>query len=751
MDLSDPSYHLSEISLAPARLNIVLDTARSSYGTNTYDVPAGTTQYKVGDTYNNERITSIGTETVNTEGSTTTYRYAGLETEVLTKAVYMLGGSGAYLQTPVYGTDGRLDSLTTDGVVNGPYNSEANGFADDDSAFGVRAVGTTSNMTPAQMALRTAKQAVSSAISTSKSNATTSLRQDAVKLASILVSIQTESADDPSAYAFDDTEKAEIKATIDNLTAVALNLEHALKQAVYAVGVAQGVPNWTLDQIVIGSGQITAPGVVWDNYKALEATIKEAGKTLADMKATLSSADEAMDSNVYKALGALLNADDFEIIDSATGKVYTVAQMVEMIDDSTKILTAAKILMANPTISIKGGVYHDIALFSGNFSGAASLAVDVTHSSGISISKEDPVDVIMATNAAEPTITYDTDNKTVTGYYLNVVLAQLSNVTASGTGEDTYLTITDIYGYAIDLAFRTNATGSSLLLQTEAANRVEDSTETQGAGSFMQFTSANDDFTLLQVINLMNSVRVVFLGDDNQVFGVAAMKVTAAPVMSGEEHVDYATGTAGHDLDVNGKAYTLTGAKAVEVGDETYIKAELNLYGFSIDSNGVMSLGSKLASNTLTELQQNTALGVTSLVYLDGDEVENADVAISGNSITGTMNLQFASDAELDPMDYTFNTKETLGKPTVSYSGDKLTITAATDAPTGVKYDIYTKIGNTEVVIADSVDAVTDYTVSLPSEYAAVPGTYKIYVRAVHADYNASEGVLVTTITIPTT
>ena len=61
------------------------------------------------------------------------------------------------------------------------------------------------------------------------------------------------------------------------------------------------------------------------------------------------------------------------------------------------------------------------------------------------------------------------------------------------------------------------------------------------------------------------------------------------------------------------------------------------------------------------------------LVYLDGSNITNADVASNGmQSMSGTMNLQFASDADLSAMEYgdlhtpdkNVNTDETTQEPT---------------------------------------------------------------------------------------
>ena len=55
----------------------------------------------------------------------------------------------------------------------------------------------------------------------------------------------------------------------------------------------------------------------------------------------------------------------------------------------------------------------------------------------------------------------------------------------------------------------------------------------------------------------------------------------------------------------------------------------------------------------ITSLAQNAPVNVSVLVYLDGEEIENSDVAANiAQSMSGMMNLQFSSSAELVPMEY---------------------------------------------------------------------------------------------------
>ena len=770
VDLSDSSYHLADVALSPARLNITIDTANSKYSDAEY------TLYNVdgtlggeGKTYNGDAqydgadITKVTVSTEHNFDDPTTkevennlYKYTiTTKKQVITRPAYKLNGDAttdiAYLKTPVYGADGRLSALSTDNVINGTYLPDAKGFAAQATgSWGVRAIGTTSNLTPAQMALRTAKRTVSAAITSSKDAAATSLRVDAVKLANILVNT-TLTKD----YKLTDTDQNDIKKAIQNLQEIAKSLEDAMVQSVIALGVAQG-KNLTADMISFTNGKVTITGednqLTWSySLTAMKATLEAAAASLNTMKTDLSGAMTKIDDQKYtEAMAVLLQAEDFRIVSSGDGKVYTVGAIKDMADSAP--ITAANILLTTPTISIEGGVYHSVALFSGNYSANASMTVSLEYN-GINLN-DAPINVVVATDADEPRYTYvdnmnteeTDDDKTVTiqAFFLPQVYTLLSSVNVdAGIGGNSYDIITDIYGYAIDLAFRTNAANSNLLLQTEAANRVDDSKLTQGAGSFMQFTKDNQEFTWEQLINLIGSVRVVFISDTGSIYGVAAMQgLTYTPVVvpdtyeteevttgEGEEettvtyhiskdgnskfevndqHTDhtnckvkttkpvaYVAGTEGHDMaDENGNAVTLTGCTVVTVGEGadavTYIKAPLKLYGFTVDTDGKMTMGEELAANTLTALQQNVATAITTLVYLDGDTVQNKDVAISGNSMTGTMNLQFASDATLDPMDYSFTTTQ-LVKPTLAQSGNKITITGD---PNTYAYKVFVKVND---------------------------------------------------------
>lgn len=83
--------------------------------------------------------------------------------------------------------------------------------------------------------------------------------------------------------------------------------------------------------------------------------------------------------------------------------------------------------------------------------------------------------------------------------------------------------------------------------------------------------------------------------------------------------------------------------------DYTFANGKLNLTAKAATED----VNQKKQNAKLVDMEQNNAVKVTAIVYLDGDLVDNSMVANAAQSITGTMNLQFSSNATLKPMDYT--------------------------------------------------------------------------------------------------
>lgn len=213
---------------------------------------------------------------------------------------------------------------------------------------------------------------------------------------------------------------------------------------------------------------------------------------------------------------------------------------------------------------------------------------------------------------------------------LGTVYKEASSKTARG---DILMPVTraDItaYGYSVDLAFQASET-TGLVLQREGIDRVSGSSgdmRLQGGGSTMTFTLAGD-LTHEQAARLLQCVYVVFMDTSNG----TVYKVAAADPASIETQLDTAT-------------------------------ADLQLYEPAFATDGSLSLGSRVYDGSILSMTKDTAYYVTAVVYLNGDLVDSGMFAPGeALALEGTVNLQFASDKTLQPMDYTtYYTEPTQG------------------------------------------------------------------------------------------
>jgi hypothetical protein len=221
--------------------------------------------------------------------------------------------------------------------------------------------------------------------------------------------------------------------------------------------------------------------------------------------------------------------------------------------------------------------------------------------------------------------------------------------------------LTEFYGYIIDLAFRTNAANSNLLLQTAPKDRIytnNTNEATMGHGSTMTFTKTDSDYTVEQMKALMGELRVVFFGTDGTIYAKAKLNIAEAV-------------TTGIEVTAALNLY-------VEATECTYIDGENNtqkvyLYDGKYYTNNTLETEASIPANVtptagetkievlitdqdkavIKSLALNATERVSVLVYLDGTNIGNDDVAAkAAQSMTGTMNLQFSSSAKLIPMDY---------------------------------------------------------------------------------------------------
>ena len=254
--------------------------------------------------------------------------------------------------------------------------------------------------------------------------------------------------------------------------------------------------------------------------------------------------------------------------------------------------------------------------------------------------------------------------------------------------------ITTTYGYIVDLAVRCSSDGKLML--SEAVDRVADDAETLGAGS--TFTKTTGDIADL------SGLRIVFVdAENNNILGVAGLAATA---------------NAGTEA--------------------TYA---LHMFNYTVDADGCVALGEQANDDTITTLTADTIKKISVLVYLDGGSSKYA-----AESASGTLNLQFCTDANLVPMEYTgyvTTNPATAGlvisgdKPVVA--GQKITLSATYNgqAASGVKWSV-TSDNNCATINADSgeLSATAAGTANVTATYTpagaaqAVTATYTVNVTA---------------------
>ena len=618
------------------------------------------------------------------------------------------------LKAPTYTSDGRVLDVDKDTLTSG-YSKDNTWKWDEtaENAYGVRVIGTTSGVTVRLTAYRAAISERTAQIEAAKTFARQSLLVNGQALANIVVKAALE--ENPS------FEKADLE-TLQKLVAQLKTANDAAGEAIVQTVLAYNLS----DQNAV------------ENFTDADvAKLKEAfnGATAGNLPSTFTrAADASKTGNIAQPNGTNVavakwtgnNAD----IASAAQELKTLIDQGKTSYSYTEITTVVNMLINKANATVGGvknpskdkaqeiinnmtannmvlvvemesgsGIYADIAELVGDYT-AAGLKVHV---------KYNALEMDVTTNMSTKVVTEATNTTLPKIPKLNVGSAPAATLDASVKP-----LLTDHFGYALDFGFRTNAAASDLLLQTEGIQRVYSgeggatADKTQGGGSYMQFTTSNTtNFSVDELRALMSALRVVFvepnISTDNtvtyNVLGVAAADITAATDDNGATYT-YTGGT----LLKNGAVISDTASDAEKAAADG-LKANLYLYNYTYDA-GTSSItldGKKVKAegntpdNTLTALTQNVGKKVTAIVYLDGDVVDNTMVANAQNSMTGMLNLQFASSATLKPMDNTGmrNGGADANTVNVTYTEYKKAGDSYAQTIGGVEYTITVKDGYT--------------------------------------------------------
>ena len=506
------------------------------------------------------------------------------------------------LQTPVYGADGRIEKLEGNTIL-GSYDDTSTSFASGNTANGVSVIGNSTAMTQQQIDYRNNVVAAASALVAAKTFASRSLDVAGSDLASYAAQHNTKADKANDAGPYDLTN---MDAMITQLTKAAEQIDAAMiaiAKAVYAAnnGSAENytLPSYTADEAAaaISSGAIaTAISTMNTKRLAIKAAV-ESARTAYDALGTAKTT--ATWAQLTTVCGDLVAFDTLTI----NGMTVTEIKSEENINKLISDVMGGKGVTA--TLPDGSGTYSDIANITGNYSAGITLK-DISYE-GLTVPN---VAAVMETKV-EDVVDYKT------------------GFPASPAGASSNPTINDMYGYKIDMAFRTNAADSNLMLQTEAVGRIYSSgasSSTMGKGSTMSFTSTAPaaEFGETEMKGLMGAIRIVFADSTGVIVALAGLDTSVEANADGSidapvRIIDNTT----YEIGTDGK---------ITFTDKAFVTAE----------NAV-----------IMDLAQNQTETLSVYVYLDGDYVGNSDVAATvAKSMAGTLNLQFSSSAALVPMNY---------------------------------------------------------------------------------------------------
>ena len=524
------------------------------------------------------------------------------------------------LGTPVYGADGRVVDISGN-TYTGTWNVTANSWAysTTKAEYGVRAIGANDNLTAQQAGLLTAKSDYNKALTAAKSIIQNALTTNGQNLASAVTTLAMNSTEATISSEQQTAIQAMVTASGDALKQIDLAYIAVLKAAATTLASpAYETAIAALDGINTYTGAVVA---LQDKGVDIPAALTTAANALGTQKTAVGEAQTAIsadDPNYKTALTKLVDTSKVTINGyNATAKPGEEAKNL-MVDNGKGGTTINSTFMT--AVIADGGAMVEMPDGSGVFAYIGSVAGNYAAATQVTIENFKGLTLTDMPATIKTTATVDT-----------TVPTALNAVTANGTSSGN-VSLSDTYGYALDMAFRTNAASSYLKLQTAAAQRVySDGTSeaTQGGGSTMTFKADTDNATgkavlkEAQVVSLMQAIRVAFIDPEvGTLYGIATLE-------------------------------------NITTGDNGSMKGELTLkdVGNLNTDKKTFDLDTRTANNgaeaKLMDLEQNAAKKLTVLVYLDGHGVDNGDVANAASSMTGTLNLQFSSSAKLQPMENT--------------------------------------------------------------------------------------------------
>ena len=473
-----------------------------------------------------------------------------------------------YLLFPTFGADGRVSGFIDSSMTGKFYSGSFLGNGSRQQ-HGVTAIGVSEESSPQQIALMHA----ATAIPTDRTQA----QQKASKALSSNGSVLFKSHSDDAYF---DSDVQRLVDLADDTAESLSFIDDAIRQALLAMlsseinnqSIFETVRDMVTDTAVpLSSILDTLPVTVPETIRALTGELNEAQQSVQSARDACAqlSGDSYSGDQIQPIIDLFLDKS----------KVYYNGELLGA-DKSIDELKPGSVISVLP----ESGPYSIIADFCGEYFGYIDGA-EIKLRTAMGISR-----LII----------------------LSGVVSELSPAESDGTA---LFELSDIYGYMIDLAFRSNAVSSELLLQTEETQRVYEAAlndSTLGAGSNMVFYSSQLDSDRL--IQLMDAVRVSFIDSRGRLLALAKLNTS-----------NY------------------------EPWNEGY-RAPLYLYDYSAFAGNLIIGERRGANSAVMELPQNIPVIVSAIVWLDGNYVENSLAATFGSTVTASLNLQFSSSAGLRPV-----------------------------------------------------------------------------------------------------
>lgn len=582
------------------------------------------------------------------------------------------------LSYAIYGTDGRVATLEGE-TGSGTYTTA--GFVSDTTSYGVRAIGSAVATDPFKNAFNTAVTQYGESARAAVTYANKAFADNLQTLVNIAIAA---SGDDST---ITKTNYTAINTALAGLQDAESSMEMALKYAI-AARENEAAGNKTGDELkeesIVDASTVTLNtsdpdyGTYIGQLNQLKAGIAAAQEEMKDV--TDPTATWAQIRGPYDSLIAL-NTMTFRVTIAGSAADYTYEQLKALDRGTLMSATAAD-------VTINSGLFKEMAQVTGTLSG--KVVVGIAQGTGTA-------------KADDTTLKANTDG----------LVSAYKEPTGRGGNGTAYITTT--YGYAVDLAFKTNAADRTLCLSA-ATSRVAGSDEAgvQGSGSTFTFGGAVDE-------TVIKALRVAFVD------GTGAVKTVAKLNETSEEGT-----TATYAL----KTYPATAL-----------------------ANGTLTLGDANENNEIMALTADTPTALTAIVYLDGSAVDG-----TANRAEGKLNLQFCVDGLLKPMDYkefnygvSVDETTTGGQTGVIVTGQPGTLTAGTKSGTItatynkqeaglLKQDFVWTSGDDTVITVGMPEGTTDEEYTKAHKNTAVleaVGAGKTTVTVTYGRYSASFEVIV--------